>query len=62
MAKQPVYTVVDGPLDHDGKRFHNGDFVELDAKLGERLAGDGIVASGKVELPAGGDDGEQPQG
>jgi len=60
MAKQSVYTVVDGPLDHDGKRYDNGDFVELDDKTAERL--EGIVAKGKVQVdePSGQD--ANPQG
>jgi hypothetical protein len=52
MAKQSVYTVVDGPLDHDGKRYANGDFVELDPKVGDRLAESAIVAKGRVDAPA----------
>lgn len=51
----PKYTVIDGPLDHDGKRHDNGDVLDLDAKVGDRLEGDGIVAKGKVKLPSEGD-------
>lgn len=62
MAKQPTYTVVDGPLDHDGKRYANGDFVVLDAKAGDRLVEDGIVVEGKVDAldPQGGEGGGDP--
>jgi hypothetical protein len=57
MAKNTTYTVVQGPLEHDGKSYGSGEFVELDPKLGDALADQGVLAKGKVDAPAPGSEG-----
>lgn len=54
MAKNTTYTVVQGPLEHDGKSYATGEFIELDAKVGDPLAdpSQGVLAKGKVDAPA----------